>query len=75
MGYIVQIPTLKGRSKHISTADSKQSRFVTKIRLVVEGVPEVIGQKYKLLDNHFQNCLLEANSYCQIACLLVNLFG
>ena len=36
----------------------------------------VIGQKYKLLHNQFHNSLLpEANSYCQIACLLVNLFG
>lgn len=76
MGYIVYMPALKGKSKQLSTEDSNQSRFVTKIRWVVEAVHGVIGQKYKLLHNQFHNSLLpEVNSYCQIACLLVNLFG
>lgn len=58
------MPSLKGKSKQLSTADSNQSRFVKKITWVVEAVHGVVGKTYKLLHNHFHNYLLsETNSY------------
>lgn len=49
---------------------------MTKIRWVVEAVHGIIGKKFKLLHNVFDNKLLHsAKSYIRIACFLNNEFG
>ncbi|KAH9512011.1 hypothetical protein DERF_010427 [Dermatophagoides farinae] len=75
-GFNVLIPALKGKNKQLTTKESNESRLVTKIRWVVEAVHGVIGQKYKLLHNQFQNkSLPKLATYCRIACFLHNKFG
>lgn len=75
-GFIVLMPALKGKRKQLTTAEANESRFVTKLRWVVEAVHGIIGSKFKLLHNQLDNKLLPvAKTYCRIAGLLVNLFG
>ncbi|XP_071581765.1 uncharacterized protein [Temnothorax nylanderi] len=75
-GYKVLMPVLKGKRNQLTTAESNQSRLVTKIRWVVEAVHGIIGQKFKLLHHQLHNSILKnAGLYCKIACLLHNLFG
>lgn len=75
-GYKVLMPALKGKHGQLTTKEANDSRFVTKIRWVVEAVHGQIAQKCKLLHNQFYNrALSDARTYCQIACLLHNLFG
>ena len=75
-GFNVIMPAMKGQRLQLTTKESNDSRFVTKIRWVVEAVHGVIGQKYKLLHNQFMNNTLDnARTYCRIACFLHNRFG
>lgn len=75
-GYKVLMPALKGKHGQLTTKEANDSRFVTKIRWVVEAVHGQIAQKCKLLHNQFYNrALSDDRTYCQIACLLFNLFG
>lgn len=43
------MPALKGKRNQLSTKESNQSRFVTKVRWVVEAIHGIIKQKYRLL--------------------------
>ena len=52
------IPALKGKRKQLSTEESNQSRFVTKIRCVVEAVHGMLKQKYRLLNHKIDNKLV-----------------
>lgn len=75
-GYIVFMPALKGKRDQLTTQESNDTRFVTKIRWVVEAVHGWIAQKCKLLHHQFRNQLLpEAATYCKTACFLYNLKG
>lgn len=70
------MPALKGQRKQLTTAEANASRMVTLVRWVVEAVHGVMGQKYKLLHNQFDNKMIpNARSYCRIAGFLVNTFG
>lgn len=75
-GYMVLMPSLKGKRNQLTAEESNYSRFVTKLRWVVESVHGIIAQKYRLLHNQFRNNMLQnAGLYCKIANCLQNLFG
>ncbi|XP_046142743.1 uncharacterized protein LOC123988053 [Osmia bicornis bicornis] len=75
-GLTVLMPALKGKRKQLTTAESNASRYVTKIRWVVEAVHGIIGQKYKLLHHQMSNKILpKVSLFCKIACFLHNTFG
>jgi len=72
----VLMPALKGKRKQLSTKESNQSRFVTKIRWAVESVHGVLKQKYRLLDHKIDNKLIpKVGVYFRIASFLNNTFG
>ena len=54
----VLIPALKGKRKQLSTEESNQSRFVTKIRWAVEAVHGMLKQKYRLLGHKIDSKLV-----------------
>ena len=67
---------MKGKRPNLSTTESNVSRYVTKLRWVVEAVHGILGKKYKLLHQQLDNKLLpKAGAYCRIACFLNNHFG
>lgn len=75
-GFVVLMPALKGKRKQLPTNEANESRFVTKLRWVVEAVHGIIGSKFKLLHNQFNNNMLDsAMLYCKVANFLVNEFG
>lgn len=75
-GFRVLIPALKGKRKQLTTAESNESRFVTKIRWVVEAVHGMIKSKNHLLGYKFDNKMIsKVGAYYQIASFLLNLFG
>lgn len=57
-GYQVLMPALKGARKQLTSKEANHSRFVTKIRWVVEAIHGIIGIKYKLLHNQLNNNFL-----------------
>lgn len=64
-GYTVLMPALKRKRSQLTTAESNESRKVTKVRWVVEAVHGIIGQKNKLLHHKLDNKLLpKVGSYC-----------
>ncbi|XP_011251810.2 uncharacterized protein LOC105248620 [Camponotus floridanus] len=72
----VLMPALKGKRKQLSTEESNESRFVTKIRWAVESVHGVLKQKYRFLDHKIDNKLIpKIGSYFRIASFLNNTFG
>lgn len=76
LGFEVLMPALKGKRNQLTTKESNESRFVTKIRWVVESVHGILKQKYKLLDRKFDNKMLpKTKSYVRIASFLQNEFG
>lgn len=75
-GFKVLMPALKGKRNQLTTIESNESRFVTKVRWPVEAVHGDIKQKYKILDHKLDNKLLpKAQSYCRIACLYTMSLG
>lgn len=75
-GYLVFMPAMKGNSKQLTTEDANNSRFVTKVRWVVEAVHGILKQKYKLLDHILDNKILpKTKSYYRIASYLINRYG
>ena len=69
----VLIPALKSKRKQLSTEESNQSRFVTKIRWVVEAVHGMVKQKYRLLDHKTDNKLVpNIRIYFRVASFLNN---
>lgn len=75
-GYVVLMPALKGNRKQLSTKECNESRFVTKLRWIVEWVHGVIKQKNRLLDHTFDNKMLHAiGTLYKIAAFLLNQFG
>ena len=54
----VLILALKDKRKQLSTEESKESRFVTKTRWVVQAVHGVLKQKHRLLDHKIDNKLV-----------------
>ena len=76
LGFRVLMPALKGNRSNLTATESNESRFVTKLRWVVEAVHGIIGKKYKLLHQQLDNKLIpKAAAYCKIACFLNNTFG
>lgn len=74
--YQVFMPALKGQRSQLTTGKSNHSRWVTKVRWVVEAVHGILGQKYKLLHHSLDNKLLpNVRSLFRIACYLNNTFG
>ena len=72
----ILMPALKGKRKQLSTKESNESRFVTKIRWAVESVHGVLKQKYRLLDHKIDNKLIpKTGLYFRIASFLNNTFG
>ena len=70
------IPAIKGKRKQLTTQESNDPRFVTRIRRIVEAAHGWIAQKCELLQHQFRNQLLsEAGTYCRIASLLYYLKG
>lgn len=60
----------------MSTKESNESRFVTKVRWAVEAIHGIIKQKYRLLDKVIDNKLLpKIGLYFKIAAFLHNQFG
>lgn len=49
-GFSVLMPALKGKRRQLSTAESNESRFVTKTHWAVEAVHGIIRQKYLLIE-------------------------
>lgn len=75
-GLKVLMPALKGKRPHLTVEEANQSRFVTKLRWVVEAIHGILGKKFKLLHNQLDNKLLpKAGLFCKIACFLNNEFG
>lgn len=76
LGFKVLMPALKGKRNQLTTDESNESRFVTKIRWVVEAVHGDIKQKFRILDHKLDNKLLpKTGVFCRIACFLHNEFG
>ena len=76
LGYKVFMPALKGKRPRLSTAEANFSRFVTKLRWVIEVIHGIIGKKFKLLHNEVHNKTLpNIGSISKIACYLNNCFG
>ncbi|XP_018403017.1 PREDICTED: uncharacterized protein LOC108779943 [Cyphomyrmex costatus] len=72
----VLMPALKGKRKQLTTKESNESRFVTKLRWVVEAVHGILKQKYKLLDHKLDNKILpKVRALFRITSFLNNLFG
>lgn len=72
----VLMPALKGKRKQLTTRESNESRYVTKIRWAVEAVHGILKQKYRLLDHKLDNKLLpNIGMYFRIASFLNNQFG
>lgn len=75
-GYRVMMPALKRNRKQLTTAEANDSRYVTKIRWVVEAVHGALKQKYKQLDETFDNKMLDKiQSLYRIAAYFFNRFG
>ncbi|XP_043264265.1 uncharacterized protein LOC122404392 [Colletes gigas] len=75
-GYGVLMPALKGKRPQLSTTESNDSRFVTKLRWVVEAIHGILKQKYRLLDRKLDNKMLpKIGIYCKIASFLQNRYG
>lgn len=66
---------LKGKRKQLTTEESNQSRFVTKVRWVVKSVHGILKQKYRLLNHKIDNKLIsKVGIYFRIASFLNNTF-
>lgn len=75
-GYRVMMPSIKGQRKQLSTTEANQSRYVTKVRWVVEAVHGILKNRFKLLDHTLDNKMLpKIKSYYRIASYLLNRFG
>ena len=75
-GYKVLMPALKGKRKQLTTVESNESRFVTKVRWVIEAIHGILGEKCHLLHHQVDNKLLpKIKSYCQVASFFNNKFG
>ena len=75
-GYKVFMPALKGKRAQLRTEESNDSRWITKIRWVVEAIHGILGQKYQLLHHTLDNKLLpKIRLFFRIACFLNNTFG
>ena len=75
-GFVVLMPSFKGKEKQLSTSDANNSRFVTKLRWVIEAVHGIIKQKYHLIQRKLDNKMLyDIGSYFRIASFLHNKFG
>ncbi|GLV33380.1 hypothetical protein CBL_20126 [Carabus blaptoides fortunei] len=67
------MPSLKGKRKQLTTEESNDSRFVTKLRWVVESAHGIMANKYRLLHNQMRNRTLpRARVYCRTAGFLYN---
>ena len=74
--YTVLMPALKGQRKQLTTAESNESRIVTKVRWVVEAIHGILGEKYHLWHQQVDNKLVpKIKSYCRIVSFLNNKFG
>ncbi|XP_066595448.1 uncharacterized protein [Prorops nasuta] len=75
-GYQVLMPSFKGKRNQLTTAESNSSRFVTKIRWTVESTHGMLKQKYRLLDQKFDNKMLpRISSLYKIASFLHNKYN
>ena len=63
--YKVYMPALKGKRNQLNTEESNRSRKVTLVRWVVEAIHGIIGMKYKLFHQQFDNKMIpKAHIYC-----------
>jgi len=58
LGFEVLMPSLKGKRRQLTWQESNQSRFVTKVRWVVEAAHGIIGRKFQLIHNQLDNKML-----------------
>lgn len=76
LGFKVLMPALKEKRNQLTTDESNESRFVTKILWVVKAVHGKIKQKFRILDHKLFNKFLPKTSVlCRIVCFLRNEFG
>ena len=72
----VLMTALKGKLKQLTTRESNDSHYVTKIRRAVEAVYGIFEQKYRLLDHKLDNKLLpNIGTYFRIASFQNNEIG
>lgn len=57
-GFKVLMPALKGKQKQLTAKQANESRFVPKVRWVVESIHGMMKKKFRLLDNILDNKLL-----------------
>ncbi len=75
-GFKVLMLALKGKRSKLTTKESNFSRFVTKVRWVVESDHGRIGKKWKISYNQVDNKLLpKIRVIICLVCFLINMFG
>ena len=76
-GYNVLMPASKGHRAQLTSEEANASRFVTKIRWVVEAVHGAIAPTYRLLQHNMDNKILPSvkPAFMRIAAFLHNTFG
>ena len=76
LGIHVLMPALKGKRSQLTTKEANDSRYVTKLRWVVEAVHGLIKQKFKLLDRKLDNKMLpQTGRLMRIASYLHNVYS
>lgn len=76
LGFRVAMPAMKGRRKQLPCDEANNSRFVTKLRWIVEAVHGRVAQRYRLLHHSLDNKMLpKARSICRIVGYLENKYG
>lgn len=74
--YQVLMPASKGKRNRLTITESNISRYVTKIRWVVEAVHGMLKQKYHLLHRKFDNKMLpRVGSFYRIASFFYNQYN
>ena len=75
-GFIVLMPAFKGKRSCLTTEESNYSRFITKLRWVVEAIHGAVKMRFKFLRIEVPNrTLQDMEVICKIAFFLNNEFG
>lgn len=70
------MPALKGKRPCLTTEESNYSRFITKLRWVIEAIHGAVKMRFKFLRNEIPNrTLKDIEIICKIAFFLINQFG
>lgn len=70
----VLMPALKGARHQLTTCESNESRFITKIRWTIEAVHGMIKQKNRLFNQKFNKMLPKIGVLYRSASFLLNKF-